>query len=213
MTGPTGPRRLPRGRQRLPIRRLVPACLVAVGALVPTGGSAQADAGAELCAAARGFLASELAMATAAEADTVDDVRTRTALPACRLTGAGLTTRSSAGAARHVFDRLRAAAWVRTPDPLDSPGEASLRFRKDGVDCLFTYVAGGLLDTPASLRVDSLVVPGSGERRYNVVVRCVPARPAAPGTGPPLLPAQPPPVDEGAAAVEPGRRSLGRPSG
>ena len=133
-----------------------------------------------LCEGAGTVLAAELDMATVTEPDTLDDWRTRRVIPGCRVTAAGLTTRSSPGAARHVFDRLRAAGWVRTPEPMDSPREASLRFRKDDVDCLFSYASGGLLDTDAALRVDSVRVPRPGERRYNVVVRCIPALPAAP---------------------------------
>lgn len=162
----------------------------------------------ELCDGARASLAAELEMSTVIEPDTLDDWRTRRVVPGCRVTAAGLTTRSSAETARRLFDVLRSAGWTRTPEPMDSPGEASLRFRKSGADCLFSYASGGLLDTAAALRVDSLVVPGAGERRYNVVARCIPAGPAA----------RPPPHRlSGRLAPEPdrspGRRDGGRPAG
>ncbi|NIP94515.1 MAG: hypothetical protein GWO24_14160, partial [Akkermansiaceae bacterium] len=52
------------------------------------------------------------------------------------------------------YDQLREAGWLRTPEPRDAPGEASLRFRKDGSDCLFNFYSGGLLGTDAELMVD-----------------------------------------------------------
>lgn len=119
-------------------------------------------------------------MSTVVEPDTIDDWRTDRFVPGCRITAAGLTNRSLRGEAQRFYDVLRAASWVRTPDPRDAPGEASLRFRHDGVDCLFNVYSGGLLNTDAELAVDDERVPGPGELRYNVLVLCTPAAEAAP---------------------------------
>jgi hypothetical protein len=120
-------------------------------------------------------------MATVVEPDTLDDWRTGKRTAGCRVTAAGLTTRALPDEARVFFDRVRAAGWSRTPDPRDAPREASLRFRRADVDCLFSFYSGGLLGTEAELRVDDARVPKSGEGRYNLLVLCVPA--ADPGGG------------------------------
>ncbi len=65
--------------------------------------------------------------------------------------------------------------------PRDAPNEASLRFRRDGSDCLFNFYTGGLLGTEAEFAVDEERIPGAGESRYNVLVQCMPAMEAAGG--------------------------------
>ena len=119
-------------------------------------------------------------MAAVIEPDTVDDWRTNAVTPGCRITAAGITRVSMRQQAASFFDDLRAAGWSRTPEPRDAPNEASLRFRKGGADCLFSFYSGGLLGTEAEARVDDDRVPESGERRYNYLVQCVPAAEAAP---------------------------------
>ena len=119
-------------------------------------------------------------MTAVVEPDTIDDWRTDKMVPGCRVTAAGLTTRSLQAEARGFFDRLQGAGWERTPFPDDAPNEASLRFRKSGVDCLFSFYSGGLLGTDAELEVDDMVVPGPGEQRYNFLVLCMPAVDVAP---------------------------------
>jgi hypothetical protein len=74
---------------------------------------------------------------------------------------------------------VRAAGWIRTPDPRDSPNEASLRFRHGRSDCLFNVNAQALLLTDAESRVLDAVIPKAGESRYHVFVMCMPAMPAA----------------------------------
>lgn len=149
--------------------------LPALGLPVPIAAQAR------LCTDAQGFLSDEIGMATVVEPDTVDDWRTGQRTAGCRVTAAGLTTRALPDEARVFFDRVRAAGWSRTPDPRDAPREASLRFRRADVDCLFSFYSGGLLGTEAELRVDDARVPKSGEGRYNLLVLCVPA--ADPGGG------------------------------
>lgn len=134
----------------------------------------------DLCEGAELFLAAEVGMAVVTEPDDVDDWRTSQVYPGCRITAAGVTRRTLREEAVRFFERLRAADWVRTPDPRDSPNEASLRFRKDGVDCLFSFYSGGLLSTEAEDEVDDARVPGPGERRFNFIVQCMPAMKAAP---------------------------------
>ena len=71
--------------------------------------------------------------------------------------------------------------WVRTPDPRDAPNEASLRLRRDGVDCLFNYYDSAMsLNTDAEMMVSDAVYVGRNEKLYNFLVLCMPAAPAAP---------------------------------
>ena len=131
------------------------------------------------CTEAARFLADTLGMAVQSDPDTIDDWRTAKRQPACRVTSAGLTTRSLAEEARRFYERVRQAGWSRTPDPHDAPREASLRFRNDGSDCLFNVYEGALLLTNAEREVSAARVPATGEQRYNVFVVCLPALPAA----------------------------------
>lgn len=132
------------------------------------------------CREAHRFLTENVGMTAVTQADTIDDWRSRAMVPGCRVTASGLTTRTQSAEARSFFDRVRAAGWTRTPDPMDAPNEASLRFRKDGSDCLFNFYGGGLLGTDAEATVENAVVPGAGEQRYNFLVLCMAVREAAP---------------------------------
>ncbi|MFV1987567.1 MAG: hypothetical protein ACC682_09795 [Gemmatimonadota bacterium] len=145
-------------------------------ALGPRSSSAQV----ELCRDAERFLENEVGMTALAEGDTIDDWRTQRMVPGCRVTAAGLTTRTLGREATRFFELIRAAGWTRTPDPRDAPNEASLRFRMNEVDCLFSFYSGGILGTESEGTVDDAVVPGPGQRRYNVLVMCMPAMEAAP---------------------------------
>jgi hypothetical protein len=134
------------------------------------------------CRAAERFLVERVGMTAIVEADTIDDWRTRKLLPGCRVTAAGVTSRSLGDEAALFYDRLRDAGWTRTPDPRDAPNESSLRFRLAGTDCLFNIYSGTTLATDAEIRVNNAIVPARGQQRYNVLVLCVPAMDAAPGS-------------------------------
>jgi hypothetical protein len=131
------------------------------------------------CAAATRFLRTSLAMQAIVERDTIDDWRTRQRTVGCRVTAAGATRESVQRAAVVLYERLRAEGFVRTPDPFDSPNEASLRFRRDGADCLYNVNAEALLFTDAEATVNEQLRVPDGARRYQVFVMCVPARAAA----------------------------------
>lgn len=131
------------------------------------------------CREAHRFLIEEAGMTAVTEADTIDDWRSRAMVPGCRVTASGVTTRTAAAEARSFYEAVRATGWTRTPDPMDAPNEASLRFRKDGSDCLFNFYSGGLLGTEAEATVENAVVPEPGEQRYNFLVLCMAAREAA----------------------------------
>lgn len=133
-----------------------------------------------LCAGAREFLADRLHMAAVVDADTIDDWRTKKLTPGCRVTAAGLTNIGIRQEAVRFYERVREAGWVRTPAPYDAPNEASLRFRRAGVDCLFNVYEGMLLNTASEMRVADERTPKPGESRYHVFAMCVPAAAAAP---------------------------------
>lgn len=167
-------RRPRRGSARALTAATFPA-LVLLG--FPAAVSAQPEAH---CVDAHRFVTEALDMAAVTEPDTLDDWRTDRRVPGCRVTAAGLTGGSARDAAVALFDALRDAGWTRTPDPRDAPGEASLRFRRGGADCLYSFYTGGILGTEAEAIVDDARVPARGEARYNVAVQCIPAAPAAP---------------------------------
>ena len=54
------------------------------------------------------------------EADTIDDWRTRKRVAGCRITAAGGTEIGVAKEAVRFYELLRAAKWVRTPEPRES---------------------------------------------------------------------------------------------
>ena len=163
----------PKRRPALASRRTV----ALVAALIPaTSVSGQVDPIAH-CRTAVTVLEGTLAMATVSESDSISDWRSRRRVAGCRITAAGLTTRTERDEAVHVFEVLREAGWTRTPNPRDAPNEASLRFRLGGSDCVFSFYTGGLLGTEAEGVVDDARVPGPGERRFNFVVLCMEAIP------------------------------------
>ncbi len=130
------------------------------------------------CAAAARFLRAERHMLAEVEVDTIDDWRTQRRVPGCRITAAGGSDIGVSKEAVRFYDLLRAAKWVRTPDPRDSPNEGSLRFRWEQADCLFNINAEALLGTDAEQRVnDRLQVPAE-QTRYQMFVMCMPAMPA-----------------------------------
>jgi len=103
------------------------------------------------------------------------------------VTAAGATRRTDAVEAREFYEQIRQvdSGWERTPDPRDAPNEASLRFRRDGADCLFNYYTlASPLNTEAELSVTDAVHLDLGERIYNFLVMCTPAAPAAPRGSP-----------------------------
>ena len=135
----------------------------------------------ELCADAERFVEEVVGMVAVSEPDTIDDWRTRAMVPGCRVTAAGATRRSDAVEARRFYELVRESGWARTPDPRDAPNEASLRFRRGGADCLFSYYTpASPLNTEAELQVGDALRLGPGERMFNFLVMCTPAGPAAP---------------------------------
>lgn len=138
----------------------------------------------KLCEGARLFLVERLHLTAIVDPDTIDDWRTKQLTPGCRVTASGFTDIGLRREAVRFYERVRAAGWVRTPEPFDAPNEASLRFRLAGVDCLFNVYEGVLLNTESELRVTGEGTPAPGESRYNVFTMCVPARSAAPRPAP-----------------------------
>jgi hypothetical protein len=132
------------------------------------------------CSDAAQFLGKERGMAIITEPDTIDDWRTDKRQPGCRVTSAGLTQNSLAVEAVRFYEHVRRDGWTRTPDPRDSPGEASLRFRKRERDCLFNLYGSALLVTEAERKVEIATNPRPGESRYYVFVQCMTAQPAKP---------------------------------
>jgi hypothetical protein len=132
------------------------------------------------CTEAARFLGTERGMAIVTESDTIDDWRTDKRQPGCRVTSAGLTQNSLAEEAVRFYEHVRRDGWTRTPDPRDSPGESSLRFRKRERDCLFNVYGSALLGTDAERKVETATSPRPGESRYYVFVQCMPAQPAKP---------------------------------
>ena len=131
------------------------------------------------CTAAAAFLRGTQGMTAEVETDTFDDWRTRKHVPGCRITAAGASDLTLRNEAIRLYDRLRTAGWVRTPEPSDSPNEASLRFRMSQSDCLFHVNTEAMLGTDAEGRVNDLVKVAPGTKRYQVFVMCMPAMPAA----------------------------------
>lgn len=168
------------GGRRWPLLFLAAALSWPSGVAAQGRGAAADTSGPERhCVAAERFLSGKARMATRTEPDSLDDWRTHRRLPSCRVTAAGVTRAPSEAQARQFFTTLRDAGWTRTPDPRDAPGEASLRFRHGGSDCLFNFYTGGLLGTDAELAVEAEVTPRAGERRYYVLALCLPVMEAA----------------------------------
>jgi hypothetical protein len=132
------------------------------------------------CVEAARFLAEDRGMVIVTELDTINDWRTGKWQRGCRVTAAGLTETGIADEAVRFYDQVRRAGWTRTPDPRDSPGEASLRFRRDKTDCLFNVYESALLLTEAERKVSAATIPRIGTSRYHVFVFCMTAQPASP---------------------------------
>jgi hypothetical protein len=132
------------------------------------------------CSDAARFLGDDRKMVAITESDTLDDWRTGKRQSGCRVTAAGLTENPIAQEAVRFYEHVRRAGWTRTPDPRDSPGEASLRFRKRDSDCLFNVYESALLMTEAERKVSIATTPSTGVSRYYVFVFCMSAQPAAP---------------------------------
>ncbi len=160
--------------------------VVATVALVPAA-LRPAEAAAQdtsLCTGAERFLVETMGMVAVSEPDTIDDWRTRSMVPGCRVTAAGASWQPSSDIVRDFYHVLDESDWVRTPDPRDAPNEASLRYRRDGADCLFNFYGSSMaLNTEAEMYVSDAVHKAPGEELYNFLVLCTPAMPAAPRGG------------------------------
>ena len=132
------------------------------------------------CREAHRFLVEDVGMAAVTEPDVFDDWRTDQQVPGCRVTAAGLTPNTPGTESGLFYDKVRAAGWTRTPDPQDAPNESSLRFRKDGSDCLFNFYVLGMLGTEAEGIVSDARVPTPELDRYYVLAMCMPAMESAP---------------------------------
>lgn len=144
-------------------------------------GPAAAGAQVDLCVEAERFVREAAGMQALAEADTIDDWRTRSTTAGCRVTAAGAAAGPSREVARGFFRALEASEWTRTPDPRDAPNEASLRYRRLGVDCLFSYYDRmSALGTEAEFAVSDAVEIAPGQQLFHMLIQCVPAAPAAP---------------------------------
>jgi hypothetical protein len=146
--------------------------------VAPSPASAQTT---ELCTGAERFLVETIGMVAVSEPDTIDDWRTQAMVPGCRVTAAAGSRQPTADIVRDFYKVLDESDWVRTPDPRDAPNEASMRYRRDGADCLFNFYGQAMaLNTDAELFVSDAVHLGPGEKLYNFLVLCTPAAPAAP---------------------------------
>ncbi|MDE3003397.1 MAG: hypothetical protein OXU33_02265 [Gemmatimonadota bacterium] len=160
------------------MRRYTPLLIAAVASTVTSSPGSGQEA---LCEGAERFVRETMGMVAIAEADTIDDWRTRRTVHGCRVTAAGASSLPSVEIVRSFYQVIAESDWVRTPDPRDAPNEASLRFRRDGVDCLFNYYDSAMsLNTDAEMMVSDAVYVGRNEKLYNFLVLCMPAAPAAP---------------------------------
>ena len=140
--------------------------------------TASAPADTVHCMEAARFLRSDLKMQAIIDKDVVDDWRTGKKTEGCRVTAAGATDIGVDKEAVRFYERVRAAKWVRTPDPRDAPNEGALRFRWEQSDCLFHVNREMLLSTMSETRVSERLKLAPGEVPYYVFVMCVPAAPA-----------------------------------
>lgn len=157
---------------------MLPSLLPTIGLIFATHVASPADT--NLCVEAAKFLRTNLHMPAVIEPDTIDDWRTGKRTTGCRVTAAGATDIGVNKEAVRFYERVRAAGWVRTPDPIDSPNEASLRFRSAGSDCLYHVNRTPLLGTDAEAVVNERLILRPGETSYQMFVMCVPAAPAKP---------------------------------
>ena len=142
--------------------------------------SAPVSADTSNCAAAARFVREDRQMVAVVEVDTVDDWRTGKQVAGCRITAAGATELGVQKEALFFYERVRATAWTRTPEPRDAPNEASLRFRFEASDCLFNINRQPLLGTKAERVVNRELALPPGATRYQLLVLCMPAMPAKP---------------------------------
>jgi len=141
----------------------------------------EAEAQEEIhCREAHRLLVEDVGMAAVTEPDTIDDWRTDQRVPGCRVTAAGLTPNTANTEVGLFYEAVRLAGWTRTPDPQDAPRESSLRFRKEGSDCLFNFYLMGMLGTEAEAIVSEARVPTPELDRYYVMALCMPAMESAP---------------------------------
>lgn len=147
-----------------------------------------AAAQVELCEGAERFVRETIGMVAIAEPDTIDDWRTKSQVAGCRVTAAASTEQPFPEVVRGFYQLVEYEGWSRTPDPRDAPNEASLRFRRDGADCLFNFYDNSVsLNTEAEMDVSDAVFVRPGEEMYYFLVLCTPAMPAAPrGEAPPV---------------------------
>lgn len=148
--------------------------------LVALLGAAATPADSTHCVAAAAFVRTDRKMVAEISDDTLNDWRTGKRVAGCRITAAGATDISVQREAIRFYEAIRAARWVRTPDPRDAPNEASLRFRWEQSDCLFNINAEAMLFTDAETRVNEALVLKPGATRYQLYVICLPAMPAKP---------------------------------
>lgn len=166
------------------LRRLGPTVVL----LVATTALPRSAAGqVESCAGAERSVR-EAGMQALTEPDTIDDWRRGRVTPGSRVTFAGASPEETRTLARGFFRALEASEWQRTPDPRDSPNEGSegsLRYRRFGADCLFSYYdLTSSLGVEAEFAVSEAVEMKAGDRLYHVLVQCVPVAPAEPRGGP-----------------------------
>ena len=160
--------------------RLIALALIAAGPIVLEAQDSMA-AQVDLCLDAERFIRNVAGMVSLTEPDTVNDWRTQSVTPGCRVTAAAATRQLSRNLLRDFFNSLQSDAWIRTPDPRDAPNEGSLRFRKGQADCLFSFYDSSVsLNTDAELTVSDAVFKTVGEKLYHFLVLCTPAAPAAP---------------------------------
>jgi hypothetical protein len=163
---------------RIPHARIAALALTLVAC---SSAPRNADAQVELCAGAERFLVETMGMIAVSEPDTIDDWRTRAMVPGCRVTAAFASRAARSDIVRDFYQVLDESDWVRTPDPRDAPNEASLRYRRDGADCLFNFYDSSMsLNTDAEMYVSDAVHKSPAEDLYNFLVMCTPAMPAAP---------------------------------
>ena len=159
---------------------LLALALIAAGSVVLEA-QASITAQVDLCLDAERFIQNVAGMVSLTEPDTVNDWRTQSATPGCRVTAAAATKQLSRNLVKDFFNLLQSDAWIRTPDPRDAPNEGSLRFRKGQADCLFSFYDSSVsLNTDAELTVSDAVFKTVGEKLYHFLVLCTPAAPAAP---------------------------------
>jgi hypothetical protein len=140
----------------------------------PSGASASnVPSDTVFCAGAAAFLRDTQRMEAVVEPDSINDWRSQRRVGGCRITAAGGTTLSHKEEVTRLYERLRAEGWTRTPDPRDAPNEGSLRYRRDGADCLFNYNVEAMLFTDAETLVLERLRLASREVRYHVFVLCL----------------------------------------